>query len=192
MASITGRMAIAASMSAIPVDAREDAVRSAKSVLTIWTSGLQPLIVGIVSRFGNDPRRMAGAKELKGKFATRDGERGLDIGEGKRLADRVTIGTPGRDADQPAVMMEGLVAAAVGIGGVDLEIDELETRPLLHRLERTGLADKLLAEIDKALHRSFDHADLVRQLPAPGPIGLLHAQRVHGIGAEQPDAVPAP
>ena len=60
----------------------------------------------------------------------------LDIGEGERLLDGEAIAARRREADDLAVAIDGLVAAAVVVAGIDLHIDELDARAPL--LQSTG------------------------------------------------------
>src|SRR4051794_11816346 len=107
---------------------------------------------------------MAGAMKLDRELAGSARQLGPDIGESQRFLDRMPIGPASGDPDQLAIAIDRLVAAAVRIGGGNLEIDQLQARPLLLRLERPRLADEVLAKIDKSLHRPLDHRDLVCQL----------------------------
>ena len=76
---------------------------------------------------------MARTMNLDREFAGGARELGPDIGESQRFLDGMPIGAAGGDPDQLAVMIDRLIAAAVGIGGGDLEIDQLQARPLLLR-----------------------------------------------------------
>ena len=50
-------------------------------------------------------------------------------------------------------------------------------------------ADEVLAEFDEAFRACSDQRDLVGQFRAPGMIGFLQTQAIHGVGAEQHQAV---
>ena len=89
---------------------------------------------------------MALAMELHRKIVNARRQRRLDIGEGQRFPDRMPEGPAGGDADQAAVMIDRLIAAAVGIGGGDLEIDELDARSACFDLSVAALPTKSFGE----------------------------------------------
>ena len=96
----------------------------------------------------------------------------------------------GGDAHDLVSRINGLFAHAIRIRVVDLHVDQLHAGAALLVGQRRALADEVfLVEPEEALHRGLDHIDLGCEFRAPAAIALLHAQRIHRIGAEQPDAM---
>ena len=124
---------------------------------------------------------------------------GRHVGEAEAPVDGVSPGAAGGDAHDGVVTggEAGFVAAAVGVGGVDLGVDEdhVESGVVgsgLCAAGDDGVASEEVparVEVDEPAEVGFDGGDLGGELVAPGLVGLLYAHGVHGIGAEVDHAV---
>src|SRR5262245_36308926 len=101
----------------------------------------QPRIRLIPGWFGDDLGSFPLAEQEDFEVLAGFGETGLDIGEGQGLVDGKAIATRGREADDLAIEIDRLIAAAVIVARLDRQIGELDPLAALLLAEAGSPAD---------------------------------------------------